>query len=93
LRDQTREELIQNKNKERILKDLRIQPGRIGLGMQSLFYYPFHHVLLCSVLMSEKITTKFMFYLVKNILRKRQKSVFVAHKQVLCNRNSAEVHI
>ena len=47
------------------------------LGMQSLFYYPFHHVLLCSVLMSEKkITYKIHVYSdLKYKLRKRQKKV------------------
>ena len=45
------------------------------LGMQILFYYPFHHVLLCSVLMSEKkITYKIHVYSdLKYKLRKRQK--------------------
>jgi hypothetical protein len=55
------------------------------LGMQSLFYYPFHHVLLCSVLMSEKkITYKIHVYSdLKHKLRKRQKKV---NKKLVVNK-------
>ena len=47
------------------------------LDMQSLFYYPFHHVLLWSVLVSvKKITYKIHVYRdLKHKLRKRQKKV------------------
>ena len=47
------------------------------LGVQSTFYYPFHHLLLCSVLTSEKkITYKIHVSSdLKHKLRKRQKKV------------------
>jgi hypothetical protein len=47
------------------------------LGMQSPLFYPFCHLLLCSVLMSEKkITYKIHVYSdLKHKLRKRQKKV------------------